>query len=307
MPQVWHFCCSSVGVLQRLFARRFSGSRLVQRTNFTLRGIVNARPVRIPVLAGIGMQPAPYWEEEAWLNRPIAALLATGDGAFVDVGVNLGQTLLKVQTLRPGTRYVGFEPNPVCVTYVRRLVLANGLTDCTVAPFGLSDRPCALTMFARDDDLTDSSATVVAGLRSTQETWGRTPVAVLPGDDALAALDVGRVGIIKIDVEGAELEVVRGLQRTLDAQRPHVICEILGTGAEGGARWAFRQPRAEALLSIMRGFGYRLFRLLPDGGGVALETIEPHADAALTNYAFVRADAAEAFARAIRIPARAHV
>ena len=277
--------------------RRFSGSRLLQHANVTLRGTLNNREVRIPVIAGIGMMPVPLWQQEPWMNRTIATLLETSNGAFVDVGVNLGQTLLKVKTLQPHRRYIGFEPNPTCVAFVRRLVAVNRWRDTTIAPFGLADHARALALFARDDDPADSSATVVPDLYTTQDTWERSPVAVLRGDDALAALDVGRVGVLKIDVEGAELEVIRGLEGTLHAHRPSVICEMLPSYAPGQKRWAFRQPRSEAVVAIMRSLGYRLFRLLPSGEAQPLETIEPHSDNSLTNYAFVPPDAVPAFAR----------
>ena len=283
--------------------RRFSGSRILQHANLTLRGTLNNREVRIPVVAGVGLMPVPLWQQEPWMNRTIAALLETSTGAFVDVGVNLGQTLLKVKTLQPQRVYVGFEPNPTCVTFVRRLVAVNRWQDCTtIAPFGLADEARALPLFARPDDPADSSATVVPDLFTTQDTWERSPVAVIRGDDALAALDVGRVGVLKIDVEGAELEVIRGLEGTLHAHRPSVICEMLPTYAPGQKRWAFRQPRSEAVVAIMRSLGYRLFRLLPSGEALPLETIEPHSDNSLTNYAFVPPDVVAAFARSTVSP-----
>jgi FkbM family methyltransferase len=285
--------------MQRLFARRFSGSRFVQRTNFTLSGTLNGRRLRIPVLAGTGMLPTPYWEEEPWMNQTLQRLLERSDGAFVDVGVNLGQTLLKVKTIAPKMRYGGFEPNPLCVTYVRRLIAVNGLEDCVVAPFGLSDRAGAVPLLARNDDPTDSSATVLKDLWARQSNWGKSPVSVLPGDMALASLEIGTAGVIKIDVEGAELEVVRGLQATLRRDRPHVVCEILPSHTEKDPRWSFRKPRQDALLALMRDLDYRMFRLLASGHVVPLDAIEPHGDSSLTNYAFVRPDTADVFSAVV--------
>lgn len=281
---------------RRLLAR-LSGGRLAQWVNFTIKGTLNGRQLRIPILAGTGLTKQPLWEQEPWLDLALGALLETADGAFVDVGVNLGQTLLKVKTLRPDVRYVGFEPNPLCVVYVRRLIAVNRFADCTVAPFGLSDRGAALPLFA--EDATDSSATVIEGFRPKQRGWGHTPVAVLPGDKALQSLRVGRAGLIKIDVEGAELEVVRGLEETLRRDQPHVVCEILPTYGESDERWAFRKPRQEALLDLMRRAGYSMFRVLATGGAERLDTIEPHSSLSLCNYAFVRGGAEEAFARAL--------
>jgi FkbM family methyltransferase len=283
-----------VTMLPRAVMRRLCGTRIVGAVNLTLRGTLNARDVLVPVHAGLGLTDPPLWEQEPWLNAVLATLLDAVEGAFVDVGVNLGQSLLKVKTLRPSTPYVGFEPNPICVAYVRRLISENAFEHTVVAPFGLSDQAATVPLFSRQDDEADSSATVVRGLYSTQAQWAQTPVAVLEGDEALASLNVGRVGVIKIDVEGAELEVVRGLKKTIAAFRPAVVCEVLPTYSGRDGRRAFRQPRIDALVGMMRTFGYQLFRLMPQGQVVPLATIAPHSDASLTNYAFVPEQAVEA-------------
>lgn len=283
-------------MLPGFIARRLCGSRLLRPFNVSQRARLNGRSIRVPVLGGLGLLAPPLWEQEPWLNRVIAQALLTTPGTFVDVGVNLGQTLLKLKTLRPDVRYVGFEPNPACVRYVRELVAANRFHDCVIAPFGLSDRAAAIPLFAQPDDEADSSATVVPGMYQTQDSWVQTPVAVLPGDAALQALAETSVGVVKIDVEGGELEVIRGLEGTLAAALPTVLCEILPTYSGRDARRAFRQPRIEALVRTLQSLGYAIFRLQPDGGVTALDTIEPHSDPSQTNYAFVRHAAAGAFA-----------
>ena len=47
------------------------------------------------------------------------------------------------------------------------------------------------------------------------------------GDDLLRTLAPNRISFIKIDVEGAELEVLQGLAKTLAEHRPIVLCEIV--------------------------------------------------------------------------------
>ena len=283
-------------MLPEFLARRLNGSRLLRPFNFLQTAHLNGCRIVVPVQGGLGLVSPPLWRQEPWLNRVIAQALATTPGTFVDVGVNLGQTLLKVKTLRPDAPYVGFEPNPVCVRYARDLVAANGFSECTIAPFGLSERAGVIPLFARPDDIADSAATLVPGMYTTQTAWVQTPVAVLPGDAALLALGIDRIGVIKIDVEGGELEVIRGLEGVLAASRPIVLCEILPTYSGRDARLAFRQPRIDALVALIQALGYRILQLHAGGHVSALDTIAPHSDPALSNYAFVRAEMADTFA-----------
>ena len=41
---------------------------------------------------------------------------------FIDVGVNVGQTLLKLKSISSEINYLGFEPNPNCVNYLKNLI-----------------------------------------------------------------------------------------------------------------------------------------------------------------------------------------
>jgi hypothetical protein len=52
-------------------------------------------------------------------------------------------------------------------------------------------------------------------------------VDTITGDELVKALDLTRIDLIKIDVEGAEFEVLRGFARTLSNLRPALILELL--------------------------------------------------------------------------------
>jgi hypothetical protein len=105
------------------------------------------------------------------------------------------------------------------------------------------------------------------------------------GDDVLATLELRDVAVLKIDVEGGELEAIEGARDTL-TRRPFVVCEILPLFSETGQKGRFRKPRQDRLLALMRDAGYALYRVLPDATAVRLEGIEIHGDLALTNYLF---------------------
>lgn len=51
-------------------------------------------------------------------------------------------------------------------------------------------------------------------------------VACTTLDKALSRIETGRISLIKIDVEGGELNVLKGAERTLETHRPAIVCEI---------------------------------------------------------------------------------
>jgi FkbM family methyltransferase len=213
----------------------------------------------------------------------VERLLAYKPGAFVDLGVNVGQTLLKVKTRRPDVRYIGFEPNLACCEYVRRLIAANRFESCTVVPAGLYDRPAILELYLRGDS--DVAGSVIEGFRPASYYTNVRHVVVLPGDLMLDRLNVDAISVLKVDVEGAELEALEGLRRTLE-RRPFVLCEILGLIAPHSTRFAVRKPRQDRLLALMRELGFDLYRMLGERRVIPLDGIEVHSDVALSNYLF---------------------
>ena len=122
---------------------------------------------------------------------------------------------------------------------------------------------------------------------------------VFPGDALLA--DVDRIALIKIDVEGGELEVIGGLVNTLRRCMPIVFCEILPVFSDTTENGVFRKRRQEQLLATFHGLGYRVFRMMADETVVDLGSIEAHADMALINYEFVPPAEQDAFRRLFRV------
>ena len=79
----------------------------------------------------------------------LGRLFALLPGAsVVDVGANLGQTLLKVKRLDRRARYVGFEPNPWCVVYMEELVRVNRLEHCSIVPRARC-RPWSVSVYTK--------------------------------------------------------------------------------------------------------------------------------------------------------------
>jgi FkbM family methyltransferase len=222
------------------------GKSLIARVNLEVKRGLNGRSVILPVVegrkAGIG--------GEHWMSGLLKRLLESEKGGFYDVGVNLGQTLAKVKSLEPGRAYVGFEPSPFCQHYVSRLVACNQWPNVTICPCALFDRDTLLPMTGAASG--NAAATLIAELRSHHRT-ATTLVPAFRFDAVAEAMPPGRVAIVKIDVEGAEVEVVRSLSGLLIRDMPVITLEVLPLK---GAETTFRASRNAELKSMLEGLGY---------------------------------------------------
>lgn len=219
---------------------------------------------------------------EPWMSDVLRRLFERKAGAFVDVGVNLGQTLLKVAAIDPAREYVGFEPNPACVDYAWKLIEKNGL-PYTIIPAGVSAETTLLNleMFRADD--TDPSASIVPNFRAN--VVARRPVLVLNPKDLPEGSIPDEIAVIKIDVEGGELFVIEGLLPVVERRRPFLVVEILPASSPE------RLERQEAIELHLKKLDYRLFRIRRNsddrfGGFDPIDEVGMHKDLESCDYVF---------------------
>lgn len=259
----------------------------MRRTNFNLRKNLNGTRFRVPILGGLGK--AMRRHHEPWMVDLLVDLEKHAGGVFVDVGVNLGQTLLAMKSVRPEWDYIGFEPNPYCVYYTMNLIEANGIDHCTIFPFGIGERTGAMDLHL--NTVTGGEASIVEGFREKYKRRIKVPIL---GKDVLPAEVLEReVGVLKVDVEGGELEVFQAMEAVLERDHPIIITEFMPVYDASTKQGAFRQERQDALLSLLLGLGYRLVRLHVDGRRERLDGIEVHGEMKWTNYLLVPEGRAE--------------
>lgn len=264
-----------------------------KKVNAVRRQRVGSVSLRVPRIWGLTCL-----ESEPWMMTLLANALRHTSGLFLDVGVNVGQTLLKLKALEPAREYVGLEPNPACVFYVQQLLKANAFQNCTLLPVGLFSRDGLLTLNYYADDITDASASLIANFRPDRRVYEREFVPVIGAETLSVVLGARNIGIIKIDVEGAELEVLKALAAVIRQHQPLILIEILPVYSENNVLRKTRQIELEELIAS---YQYVVFRVEKTHAGefiqiTKISAIGIHSDLNQCEYVLVpqaQADAVE--------------
>ena len=228
-----------------------------QRALISLPVAVAGRRFMVPLLEGIEVPGVGL----NWKNRLIQDLVRGRAGAFVDIGANLGQTLLDLRISDSQRAYVGFEPNPTCVHYVQRLVALNGWTESvTIVAAGVSDTCGVARLFMAAGQRTDEAATIDGALRSSARSVRSVAVPLVHLDAVWESLSPEPAAFVKIDVEGYEATVLRGAQELIRRDRPPILCEVL-PAARGTSLEACRQRHQEIMKTIVA-CGYVILHLV---------------------------------------------
>lgn len=237
---------------------------------------INGRPYNIPVFNGLGM--ANFGEPEPWMAK-ILTSLSRSETIFLDVGVNVGQTLLYWRSIHPDMPYIGCEPNPLCVSYVQSLIEENRLPNCTIQPYAIGEKSQSSELFILANDKSDSSASTIKDFRKGET---RSPMKI--EIKSLIDLEIRDFDLVKIDVEGAELEVLKSVFTV--NQEATIICEILPVYSTENE---FRLQRQKAVENLLKEHDYLIYRIIK-GEHVKLELLNEigiHSDLEACDYIFI--------------------
>lgn len=208
-----------------------------------------------------------FFEEE--IENYILRELKPGD-TLIDVGMNVGHVSIPAAKL-VGSRgkVISFEPNLDIVKRVESLANQQKLTQLTVKPFGLGKSQGVIVLNM------DSSHTGGATFRNpspTDEFNTSMEVNVKVGDEILCQEKLPGKVLMKMDVEGFEIDALKGLKKTLQVV-DHAIIEI-------SPEWLKSEGLTE-LSTIMETSGFASFFMTNDGKvgkSVRLENIVTQAN-----------------------------
>lgn len=193
------------------------------RIGYTLQVLTHT--FKIPVIenkAGLFLHQS---VGEPYLLKVFQDLYKRRNFIFFDVGVNFGQTLLKVKAVKPDATYIGFEPSGLCSYYTSHLIKVNNIPNATLIKCALSNTTGVLPLHSETEG--DTRATIMKSSYPGDDKY-QEMVPVVTLDSLMPILNAsGKDILLKVDVEGAEWLVFQGGEQFLDTCRPVVVFENL--------------------------------------------------------------------------------
>jgi FkbM family methyltransferase len=202
------------------------------------------------------------------LNR-----LVQPDWVIADVGANVGALSLTLDVLVDTGHIHAFEPMPQTYGYLQRNIEENAAAHVTTYNVAVAGTAGELT-FSYLPDFAAGAHRADKFVEGEQHT-----VPAIPLDDWAGALT--RLDLVKIDVEGHELEVLRGAARTLDRFHPDLIveCNPVATSRFGDS------SIDELLAYLADRFRWRFW--IRRGGNLGVVTSRRHLDLVLRQLGYV--------------------
>ena len=156
-----------------------------------------------------------YWKTKLFLN-----VIKEGM-TIIDIGVNKGYfSLLFAKLMNDKGKVLSFEPEPNNCFWFRKSIQANGYSCIKLFQYALSDREGSVNLY-----------------RGKKSGWGSLFLSSYTEEKTITAktrkLDnvlkdegMNKVDIIKIDVQGADLLVLKGAERTLKRQNIKLVMDV---------------------------------------------------------------------------------
>lgn len=188
--------------------------------------------------------------EEIALRSLLAGALGA-DSVYVDVGANRGQVLRHALRVAPQGNHIAFEPIPELASALRREFPG---VDCRQLAVGKEATTSQFCHFRTMDGW--------SGLQRSPE------ISDELGDPEFISVQVSTLdaelqglspSVLKIDVEGAELDVLEGARELLARARPLVIFEHVSAAAQ-----LYDAP-PQAPWDLLGELGYRIYSVTGDG------------------------------------------
>lgn len=186
-----------------------------------------------------------YWGFSERSRNSLYALAKESDVVF-DIGANMGDVTLNMAKIVGETGKVfAFEPYHETFEKLRRNYELNTFDNIELIESALAEKK-GMVQMVRMDEHNSGMNRVASGNSDSSSAFIKTTSL----DEFVETNRIEKISLIKIDVEGFEMNVLRGARRTLQQLRPSLFIEIDDNNLRG------QGASSVELLDFLKTFGY---------------------------------------------------
>jgi FkbM family methyltransferase len=204
----------------------------------------------------------PMTKEEQFLQT-----LSVKNKSVYDVGAHVGiTTLFFAKAVGEGGRVIAFEPNPENYGILQENLRLNSSRNVRIFQIGLGNRTRTESLVALRS--ASGMGTIDHEIQSViiREPHIIFNVKICSLDQCVREFRIPPPDFVKIDVEGAEYEVLQGMENTITKNKPPLLIEIHDLSSE--------QPgdKTKRIIAFLAGYGYR-FKHIEEGKSLSNSSI----------------------------------
>ena len=151
-----------------------------------------------------------------------ALITETPKAIFMDIGANVGHHSIFLSKF--ASQVLAFEPYPKVNMQLKQQIAHNNISNIKIFETGLSDRRETLNYYAPTGNNEGIGSFDESSIGKGNTSYGK--LELQEGDQVIESDSWKNIKLIKIDVEGFEKKVIKGLSRTIEEERPVIVCEI---------------------------------------------------------------------------------
>lgn len=258
-----HFMSGVLGLLYRFFGAKLLYPIAMNWFSYWIFQVFIVRgrkTIRFTTKYGFLMELSPYeyymsgyfylGESNPMETRVLRSVLHIGD-TFLDVGAHIGWYSLNArQIVGPAGKVIAFEPNPSCASELNQNIILNSWKSIKIEKIAISDKNKKSDFWIGDDMA--GSLIKTSAQELTRYCVNKISVHIKTLDSYYKEHRIEKIRLIKIDVEGAEEQVIKGSMKILKKFHPCLILEIYSNTLR------VRRTRLKMIRSLMK-IGYRLY------------------------------------------------
>lgn len=180
----------------------------------------------------------------------------TTDSVVYDIGANVGFfTVISAKLVGSSGHVYAFEPDPENVEKLKHNIQLNSFANVTILEQAVSCSTGKGELVLAEYSGSRTLSTTAKSKSQKFRSCPKIPVELVAIDDLVAQQIIAPPKVVKIDVEGAELDVLRSMSQTIKEFRPVIIYEI-----DDPCQKSFLQKQEEAD-AFIKEFAYQIIPL----------------------------------------------